>query len=118
MKKYDIKWEGNSHQAGSDSLVTMKLFCKRNNYTKDDAYENLLRAKLDDIDKNMIYKFDQNFNSDDEQNILFRKQTKIFSNKKPLGGFFGMTHNHPQRNNRNRNRQKGPGTNHYLSMIR
>ena len=25
--KSDIKFEGNHHQAGSDSLVTMKLFC-------------------------------------------------------------------------------------------
>lgn len=29
--KSDIKWEGNSHQAGSDSLVTMKLFCSQGN---------------------------------------------------------------------------------------
>ena len=52
----------------------MKLFCSKNrqsNHT-DDAYENILRLKLNDIDKNMIYKFDQNFNSDDEYN--FRKQ--------------------------------------------
>jgi CCR4-NOT transcription complex subunit 7/8 len=27
--KSDIKWEGNSHQAGSDSLVTLKLFCSK-----------------------------------------------------------------------------------------
>jgi DNA polymerase III alpha subunit (gram-positive type) len=62
---YDIQWEGNSHQAGSDSLVTMKLFCskERDFLSKSSVHHKKYNKNLD---KNVIYKFDHYPNSDDD----------------------------------------------------
>lgn len=65
--KSDIKWEGNSHQAGSDSLVTMKLFSsKGKEFFCRHSMSSNRKYNLKSMAKNLIYKFDHYSNSDDE----------------------------------------------------
>lgn len=90
--KSGIKWEGNSHQAGSDSLVTMKLFLSKSQEFFDFCKQT--RKQVRQLNKNIIYNFDST--SDDDFIHSKTRQVKggsLYSNyqrgqKSQKGHFF------------------------------